>query len=329
MWTTAGPRSVNDRFQGFSFSPADLSEDVDLDVDRRKEILFADAHASAWTHWQALRIPWNAPPEAAKSAYLDLVKVFHPDRYAGKRLGSYRGRLDRVFRRITEARDVLVDPARRAAYVRTSAPPEEVVRIEARKLDDERRGQERRARLTRSSTVFQRAGRVGELVERGRKAFAEGRFAQAAADLVVAAGLDPRNAEVAALAAEAKRRASLVKVSDLLRRGADEEGKGRLAAALELYREAVAADPSSVRAAAEAARAAAQAGDVAGARTLADGALKLGPRSGFAHEALSWVLEAEGNKKEARAALERAIELDPSLERAKQRLKKLKWGFLA
>ncbi len=320
---------MNDRFQGFSFPAADLSEDVDLDVDRRKEILYADAQLASWTHWQVLRIPWNAPPDAAKAAYLDLVKIFHPDRYAGKRLGSYRARLDRVFRRLTEARDVLVDPARRAAYVRTSAPPEEAARLEARKLEDERRAQERRARLTRSSTVFQRAGKVGELLERGKRAFAEGRFAQAAADLVVAAGLDPRNAELAALAAEAKRRASLAKVSDLIRRGADEEGKGRLAAALELYREAVAADPSSVRAAAEAARAAAQAGDVRGARTLADRALELGPRSGFAHEALGWVLEAEGTKTEAKAALERAIDLDPGLERAKQRLKKLKWGFLA
>ena len=114
---------MTDRFQGFSFPAADLSEDVDLDVERRKEILFSDASLQGWTHWQALRIPWNAPAEAAKSSYLDLVKLFHPDRYAGKRIGSYRARLDRIFRRITEARDVLVDPARRAAYVRSSAPP--------------------------------------------------------------------------------------------------------------------------------------------------------------------------------------------------------------
>jgi curved DNA-binding protein CbpA len=320
---------VTDRFQGFSFPAADLSEDVDLDAERRKEILFADANLPEWTHWQALRIPWNAAPEAAKSAYLDLVKLFHPDRYAGKRLGSYRSRLDRIFHRITEARDVLVDPVRRAAYVRSSAPPEEATRLEARKLEDERRAQERRARLTRSSTVLQRAGKVGELAERGKKAFAEGRFAQAAADLVVAAGLDPRNAEVTALAAEAKRRATLGKVSDLLRRAADEEGKGRPAAALELYKEAVAADETSVRATSEAARAAAQVGDAAGARALADRALALGPRTGLAHEALGYALEAEGNKKEAKAALERAIELDPTLERAKQRLKKLRWGFLA
>jgi curved DNA-binding protein CbpA len=319
---------VTDRYQGFSFREADLKEDVDLDGDRRKEILFSEAHLATWSHWQALRLPWNAPPEAAKAAYLDLVKLFHPDRYAGKRLGTFRARLDRIFRRITEARDVLVDDARRAAYVRSSAPPEEIARLEARKLEDQRRADERRARLTRSSTTLQRVAPVGELVERGKKALAEGRFPQAANDLLAAQALDPRNAEVAALAAEAKRRATLGKVSDLLRRASEEESRGKLAAAVELYREAVAADPSSVRAAAEAARATAEAGDAAGARALAEGALRTGPRSGIAHEALGHVLEAEGNKKEARRVFERAIELDPSLERARHRLRKLKWGIL-
>ena len=33
---------MSDRYQGFTFNPADLSEDVDLDVERRREILFAD-----------------------------------------------------------------------------------------------------------------------------------------------------------------------------------------------------------------------------------------------------------------------------------------------
>jgi tetratricopeptide (TPR) repeat protein len=323
-----GPRTVTDRYQGFSFPAADLAEDVDLDVGRRKEILFAEAHLANWTHWQVLRIPWNAPASAARASYLELAKLFHPDRYGGKRLGSFRPRLDRIFRRLTEARDVLSDEVRRAAYVRSTAPPEEVARMEVRKLEDERRTEERRARIARANPMLQRAGKVGELFERGKRAFAEGRFAQAAADLIVAQGLDPRNGELAVLAAEAKRRATLGKVAELLRRGQEEEAKGRLASALDRYREAVDADPSNVRAAAEGARVAAEAGDLSTARTLVDGALKAGPRSGAAHEALGFVLDAEGSRREAKQALERALELDPSLERARQRLRKLRWGIL-
>jgi tetratricopeptide (TPR) repeat protein len=319
---------VSDRFQGFVFSAADLSEDVELDVERRKDILFADAHLSRWTHWEVLGIPWNAPATAAKAAYLEKVKVFHPDRYPGKRLGTYRVRLERIFRRTTEARDALSDEARRAAYARTTAPPDEVAKIEARKLEDERRAAERRARMARQNPHLQRAGRIGELVERGRTALAEGRFQQAAADLLVAQGMDPRNAEVAALAAEAKRKASAAKATELFRKGVEAEALGRPAAALEAYREAIEADPTHARAAAHAACSAIELGDLATARALVDRALKASPRSGVAHEALGLVLEAEGNKKDAKKALERAIELDPALERAKGRLKKLRWSFL-
>ena len=319
---------MSDRYQGFLFSPADLAEDVDLDVERRKDILFADAHLPGWTHWEILGIPWNAPAAAAKGAYLEKVKVFHPDRYPGKRLGSFRGRLERVFRRVTEARDVLSDEVRRAAYAKTTAPPEELAKLEVRKLEDERRAAERRARMARQNPLMQRAGQIGELVARGKAALAEGKYAQAAADLVVARGMDPKNAEVAALAAEARKKAAAAKATELFRKGMEAEALGRVAAALEAYREAVEADPANVRAASHAARAAAGLGDVATARALVDRALQASPRSGVAHEALGFVLEAEGNKKEAKKALERALELDPALERAKERLKKLRWSFL-
>ncbi len=318
---------MSDRYQGFVFSPADLSEDVDLDGERRKSILFADAHLAGWTHWEVLEVPWNAPVATAKAAYLEKVKLFHPDRYAGKRLGSYRAKLERIFRRTTEARDVLSDEGKRAAYAKTTAPPDEFARLEARKLEDERRSAERRARIVRQNPLMQRAGRVGELADRGRAALAEGKFSQAAADLVVALGLDPRNPELVALAAEAKRKAAAAKSVELFRKGVEAEALGRSAAALEAYREAADVDPSNVRAAAHAAKAAADLGDLATARALVDRALKASPRSGVAHEALGFLLDAEGNKKEAKRALERALELDPGLDRAKERLKKLRWSF--
>jgi tetratricopeptide (TPR) repeat protein len=319
---------VSDRYQGFVFLPADLAEDVDLDLERKKEILYLDARLAGATYWEILGVPWNAPVAAAKGAYLDKVKVFHPDRYPGKRLGSFRARLERIFRKITEARDHLADETRRAAYAKSTAPADEFARIEARKLEDERRAAERRARMSRQNPIFARAGKVGELVTRGKAAFAEGRFAQAAADLVVAQGMDPSNAEVAALAAEAKKKAAAAKSADLFRKGLEAEAMGKPATAFEAFRDAFAADPTNVRAAAQAAKAALDAGDVGAARALVDQALKVSPRSGVAQESLGFVLEAEGNKKEAKKALERALELDPGLDRARERLKKLRWSFL-
>jgi tetratricopeptide (TPR) repeat protein len=319
---------VSDRYQGFVFIPADLAEEVDLDLERKKEILFADARLARATHWEILGIPWNAPVADVKAAYLEKVKVFHPDRYPGKRLGSFRARLERVFRKATEARDHLSDETRRAAYARTTAPPEELARMEARKLEDERRAAERRARLARQNPLIARAGRVGELVNRGKAALAEGRFAQAAADLVVAQGLSPGDAELVALAAEAKRKAAAAKGAERFHKGLEAEAVGNTKAAFEAFRDAFAADPANLRAAAQGARAALASGDVAAARALVDQVLQAAPRSGLVHEALGLVLEAEGSKKDARRAFERALELDPALDRAKERLRKLRWSFL-
>lgn len=317
-----------DTHQGFSFDRAALSEDVDLDVERRKQILFAEAGIGRWTHWEALGLPWDAPAAAAKAAYLERVKVFHPDRYPGKRLGSYRARLERVFRAITAARDVLTDEGRRATYAQTTAPPEEAARMEARRIEDARRAEERRARLARTNPLVARAGRVGELAGRGRAALAAGSFQAAANDLSLAQGLDPLNAELAALAAEARKRAGAAKANDSFRKGIEAEAVGSFPAALAAYRAALEHDPRHVRAAAGAAKAALALGDLASARALATAAVGTGPRAAVAHEALGLVLEAEGNRREAKKALEKALELDPRLEGAKARLKKLRWSFL-
>jgi tetratricopeptide (TPR) repeat protein len=317
-----------DRYQGFSFAAADLSEDVDVDVERRKEILFHDAHLGSWDHWQLLGVPWNASAAQAKDAYLAKVKIFHPDRYAGRRTGSFRARLERVFRKLTEARDVLADETSRAAYARATAPPAEFARMEARRLEDERRAEERRARIARTNPLVARASRVQDLVRRGKAALAEGKFAAAANDLLLAQGMDPGNAALAALAADARKKAGAAKAGERFQKGLELELVGSWSSALAAYREALESDPTHARAAAHAARAALAVGDVASARALADAALKAAPRAGLAHEALGLVLEAEGNRKEARRALEKAIELDPKLETAKERLKKLRWSFL-
>ncbi|HVO18105.1 MAG TPA: tetratricopeptide repeat protein [Anaeromyxobacter sp.] len=310
------------------YDPAALAEDVDLDLERRKEILHAEAVAAGGTLWQALGLPWNAPTSAVKSAYLEAAKVFHPDRYAGKRLGTYRARLERIFRRATEARDVLGEETRRAAYARTTAPATEFTKMEARKLDDERRSAERRARLARQNPLVARAARVGELVGRGKAALERGDFLAAANDLQLAQSIDPSNPELSALAAEAKRRGAAQRAADQFDKAMAAEAMGSFSAAAAGYRAALDADPRHVRAAAAGARMALKLGDLSTAREMAQAGVRAGPGLGVAHEALGMVLEAQGDKKEARRALEKALELDPKLELAKERLKKLRWGIL-
>ena len=317
-----------DRFQGFAFQAADLSEDVDLDPEQRKEILFAQAHLGDFTHWQVLGIPWNAPADKAREAYREKVKVFHPDRYPGRRLGSYRARLEQIFRRLTEARDTLSSEASRAVYARQTAPPEEFARAEAQRLDDEARARERRARLARTNPLVARVGRVHEMVERGKRQMAEGHFTQALNDLSTALAIDPTLPEVKALAQEARKRANAERAKDCWDKAHSAEAVNNLELAQDMAAEAAAGDPSNPRYPVFAARLALRRGARDEARAHAEAAVRAAPAHGPAHEVLGEVLAEQGDRAGAKRELERALELDPGLEGARERLKRLRWSFL-
>jgi tetratricopeptide (TPR) repeat protein len=324
-----GARRVSvDRYQGHLFNPADLSESTDLDLDRRKLILYSEAKLAEWTHWQVLGLPWNASVEAVRAAYIDQVKLFHPDQYPGKKLGSYRTRLERVFRRVTEARDVLVSDEKRPPYVLASAPALERTRIEARLLEDERRSAERRGRLARHNPLLARAERIAELMKHGREMLAAGQFAQAANDFQLVASLDPGSTEAGALAAEARKKVGAGRVADFLEKGHAAEAMGSWPRALAAYRAALEVEPTNMRALILASRASTEVGDPGAARDFAEQAIRVQPRSAAAPSASWAALEASGKRGDAKKALERAVEIDPRLDSAKERLKKLRWSFL-
>lgn len=332
--TRGAGRLAEERFKGFTINPADLAEDVELDVPLRKEILRAEAQAQGGTLYDVLGLGWGAGADAAKAAYLARVKVFHPDRYPGKRLGSYRGRLERIFRRMTEAKDVLCDDARRAAYQEKTASPEERAKAQLRRAEDEKRAEERRSRLARSNPLVgqsvQRAQRVAELLKRGKEAMADGRFAAAANDFFTILGMDPNHAEAKQLGSEARGKANEGKAHEALERALKAALGGQRETAVEALRAAVEAEPTSPKTLLRASRVAMDARAFDAARQFAEAAVRVAPRSGGAHEALGVAQEAEGRKDEARRSLERALELDPHLETARERLKKLKGllGFL-
>ncbi len=314
--------------QRSSVSSPQATGEVDLTAEEQRTLRELDARLPGLTHWDVLGISWNAPVDAARAAYLDRARELHPDRHAGRRLGPFLPILERLFRAATAAREVLCDEGRRATYARETAPPDELSRAESVRRSEAARSAERRARLARATPLVARATRVQELLRRGKEAMAEGRFGQASADLLTAAGLDPHHAEAGALASEAKRRAGGERARDRHQEGLRAEAAGQGAAALELYREALAADPANPRHAIAAARAALGLGQHAEATELARAAVAQAPGFARAHEALGEALTAEGRTKEALRALERALELDPALKGVRALARKLRWSFL-
>jgi curved DNA-binding protein CbpA len=98
------------------YDAAELTEDVEIEPERRRVILDTFYRLDELTHYQLLRVEPSAEKRTIKNAYYEIVNVFHPDRYFGKKLGSFKLKLERVFTRLTEAHDALTRSGPRAEY---------------------------------------------------------------------------------------------------------------------------------------------------------------------------------------------------------------------
>jgi curved DNA-binding protein CbpA len=94
----------------------ELNEDVDLDLERRRYILDAYGQLDRINHYALLGVNRAADKKAVKDAYFRLAGLIHPDRYFGKRLGSYKPKMELLFTRITAAYETLSKSQSRADY---------------------------------------------------------------------------------------------------------------------------------------------------------------------------------------------------------------------
>jgi DnaJ-domain-containing protein 1 len=106
-------------YQGMEFDPMVLAEQVALNDQLKKELLYCDAHLGEWSHFELLGVSLNASTEDIRKAYFSASKRFHPDRFFRKNTGSYQERIGRVFEAIKRAYNVLSDETERAAYEAT------------------------------------------------------------------------------------------------------------------------------------------------------------------------------------------------------------------
>jgi len=120
------------------YDPAELDEAVDMDVDRRRKVLDTFYNLQGLNHYALLQVTQAADRKAIKSAYFNAVNLFHPDRYFGKNLGSFKTKLERVFAQITEAHDVLTRDSARAEYDQYLVAQEKTRELERELTDSQR-----------------------------------------------------------------------------------------------------------------------------------------------------------------------------------------------
>ncbi|HWA76361.1 MAG TPA: DnaJ domain-containing protein [Polyangiaceae bacterium] len=98
------------------YDPRELEEPADLDETRKRVILDTFYRLERLDHYELLGVPRGADKKAIRTRYHEVINVYHPDRYYGKQLGSFKAKLERIFQRVTEAHDVLSRSEARADY---------------------------------------------------------------------------------------------------------------------------------------------------------------------------------------------------------------------
>ncbi len=310
--------------------PADgapLGEEVDLEAERMKEILELDQRCVGDDLFAVLGVPAGASAPEVKKAYYELSKRFHPDRFFGKNLGSYKARIDRIFRRLTEAQAVLTEPGRRQGYL---AQHPELAAVATGVVElDPARAAERRARLLRHPYLA-KAAKLHELTERGRAQLHKGEYARAFTDLSLASQIDPRNKEVTELLQAAKQGGDRVRAESEFRDGELAVKMGDYPEALRRMRNAAQLDPDNADYAARAARLILSNGgaaEIKEAHGLARRASELKPQDADLRLLFASVLLKAGLDKNAQREFETVLKLRPEDLVAKENLKKLRWRF--
>ena len=319
-----------------SSSDAALLEEVDLDDKRKREIVDFETRMPGLNYFQLLGVGNLASPDEARRAFHDLARRFHPDRFFGKSIGSYRGRVENIFRKLTEANEVLGDIERRTAYLRShpelvdvpasmeigpqAPPPRE------RTADDELREAERRARLTKHPYLA-KGSKVNDLIKRARESLAAGQPSLAFNDLSLAGRLDERNAEVKTLLGEVRKRHDTDRALADFKKGKELMENGDLKGALLAFRAAVAVEAHNAEANFFAAKlTVATNGDLKEASSHAQRAVDADPKNAPYRELYATILERAGMKAMARKQFEELLKLDPQNAEAKKQLKR-RWPF--
>jgi curved DNA-binding protein CbpA len=325
-------------------APADAAEldpALDLPLDLQRSILAFEAGLDRPYH-ALLGISADADLRTIKRAFFALSKQYHPDRYFRRRVGAFGPRLERIFKRIALAYEMLSDPAVRAELDQLPAPPADPARgarsepeaggAAAAKSPSRPRRSRRRENLDRlrrrfripEEVLVERRFKARRLRDGARAAVEQGRFGEAASAIRLAIAFDPWCDEYKEAFGEIQSQLQQGRAAELIERAS----AGSLAAsgpeALRLLEEALHYRPSDARLQQRAAELALDLGEVERAREWAERACELAPEVAAHHSTLGRALRRAGERALARAAFERAQRLDPADPRAAEELDRLR-----
>lgn len=330
---SAARSGADDPYGDFEFPAEALAEPVDLTDEERKKILYTHAMLSEWSHYRLLGVRWRDDAKTIKRAYFERSMEWHPDRFRRDHLGSYKARIDEIFRAVRDGYLVLSEPAKKVEYDREHAPSldeEDMAEMLAAQRREERaalREKELRRRRLERNPMRQRMLRAKALYQEALELRGRGELLEALRLAQAATAFHDKD-EYKILRKELQNETAELRIAPLIRRGLHFESMTSWEDAIATFQDAVRLAPDHGPARVRLAYNLLMGGrPVQQAHEHVQRALMLLPNDPEAHFVRGMCYEKNDMGKAAMRAYQRALEIKTNYTDAKKRLKKLRWGF--
>lgn len=329
--------------------PVDSS--LDLSIELQHHIFEYETKLDAGYH-EILGVERACEPREIKRAYFRLSKEFHPDRYFRRNVGDFGPRLERIFKKVAEAYELLSDPTTRKEIEMSLGPEpasavpdegsyakaggsKETIGPDPKHRTKQVRVPTRMENLARLRSRFkmpkklriERQFKAKQFQQTALVAVHEKRWLEAAASMRLAIAFDPWKREYKSAFAEIQADVHRIRAEELIAQSA--ETGADPADALKLLEEALHYRPADIAANVRAAQLSLELKEYDKGLEFADNLCQLDPDVPLHHVLVARAHRRSNRQKEARDALEKAATLnasDPDVqaERLQQRRKEMR-----
>lgn len=318
-------------------SAAAMNEEIELPEEKKREILELEAAVETKNLFELLGVKPGASSKEVREAFYEISRRMHPDRFFKKNLGSFRARIEHVYRKLSAAHETLTDDGKRAAYLKAhpsllDAEPMRVPLAPAREApkphspEDEAREAERRSRFAKHP-YFAKAARLKELMSRAREHMARGEWGHAFTDLHMASQIDGTNDEVKKLLGEVRAKTEVHRAEGEVKRGLELYEQGNEHGALAAFKTASNIDTRNAKAAYMTAKLMwDKSHDSKDVLPFAQRAVDNAPKNPDYQLLVARIMEQAGMKALAKKHFEEVLKLDPHNAEAKKHVKG-RWPF--
>jgi tetratricopeptide (TPR) repeat protein len=316
-----------------------LDDHLDIDFAVQRRILEFEASLGLPYH-ELLDVPRGSDPKVVKRAYFKLSKEFHPDRYFRKQVGDHAARLERIFKKVLEAHEMLSDPDLCGVEnQRDPAGQPDVPSVASSADPVADQGPAKPKPLTKLERLRQRmpykidhaglaarreqAQQIFRAAEVSQKA---GRLPEAEASIRIAISFDPARTEFKEALGSIRLEAAGARATTLLASPSDRMSDGELREALKLLEDVLIYRPHDPQLNDRAARVCMQLGKLESAQGYVETLIERTPDVAAYHTLMGQIHRERKNLEAAAVAFETALKLDDEDLDARRALASVRMG---